>query len=251
MDDNKVNGGAAGQEDMDAFGRKIICALDTSSLDEARKTIWQLKDHVGAFKVGHALTLNHGLSVIGHLRDAGARRVFLDLKFHDIPNSVALAVREATRHGAWMITVHIAGGPAMMAAAAAEAREYGDEDPPCIVGVSVLTSLDQHTLTDHLGVHRTVEEHMVYLSKLAVDCDLDGVVCSAHEIRAIRQSIGPRGLIVTPGIRLSGGDTHDQKRVGDASTALADGADYLVVGRALTSSSDPVAMLGQLAAVPA
>lgn len=236
---------------MDAFGRKIICALDTSDLDEAFRTVRLLKDHVRAFKIGHALTLNHGLSVIDRLRDVGANRVFLDLKFHDIPNSVGLAVREAARHGAWMVTVHVAGGPAMLNAAAEEARAFGDEDRPCIVGVSVLTSLDQHTLTDHLGVSRTVEEHMVYLSRLAVDCDLDGVVCSAHEIRAIRAAVGPRGLIVTPGIRLSGGESHDQKRVGDATTAIAHGADYLVVGRALTDSSDPIATLGRLAAVPA
>ena len=237
---------------MDAFGRKIICALDTSSLDEAFRTVRQLKGHVHAFKIGHALTLNHGLSVIDRLREVGAGRVFLDLKFHDIPNSVGLAVREAARRGAWMVTVHVAGGPAMMAAAAAEARAFdAEEHRPCILGVSVLTSLDQHTLTDHLGVHRTVEEHMVYLSKLAVDCDLDGVVCSPHEIRAIRQAVGPRGLIVTPGIRLAGGVVHDQKRVGDARAALADGADYLVVGRALTAHPDPVAALQGLAAVPA
>ena len=236
---------------MDAFGRKIICALDTSDLQDALATVRLLKDHVRAFKIGHALTLPNGLSAIERLREAGAQRVFLDLKFHDIPNSVGLAVREAARHGAWMVTVHIAGGPAMLAAAAAEARAFDDEERPCILGVSVLTSLDQHTLTDHLGVQRSVEEHMVYLSKLAVDCDLDGVVCSPHEVRAVRAAVGPRGVVVTPGIRLSAGDVHDQKRVGDARTALADGADYLVVGRALTKSDDPVSTLGRLAAVPA
>ena len=236
---------------MDAFGRKVICALDTSDLDEALRTIRTLKDHVRAFKIGHALTLGHGLSVMETLREAGAERIFLDLKFHDIPNSVGLAVREAARRGAWMVTIHTAGGPAMMAAAAAEARAYSDEERPCILGVSVLTSLDQHTLTDHLGVERSVEEHMVYLSKLAVDCDLDGVVCSAHEIRAIRAAVGPRGLIVTPGIRLGQGETHDQKRVGDARTAIADGADYLVVGRALTGNDDPIAALEKMATVAA
>jgi orotidine-5'-phosphate decarboxylase len=235
---------------MDAFGRKIICALDTSDLDEAVRTIHTLRDRVGAFKIGHALTLNHGLAVVERLQEEGAARVFLDLKFHDIPNSVGLAVREAARRGAWMVTVHISGGPAMLNAAAEEARAFGD-DGPCVVGVSVLTSLDQHVLTDHLGVSRSVEEHMVYLSKLAVDCGLDGVVCSAHEVKPIRGALGRHGLIVTPGIRLGGHDTHDQKRVGDATTAIADGADYLVVGRALTGSPDPVAMLGQMAAVPA
>ncbi|RYG23829.1 orotidine-5'-phosphate decarboxylase [bacterium] len=236
---------------MDAFGKKIICALDTSDLDEAFRTVRILKDHVRGFKIGHALTLNYGISVIEQLREAGAERVFLDLKFHDIPNSVGLGVREAAKYGAWMVTVHTAGGPAMMAAAAQEARAYGEEQAPCVLGVSVLTSLDQHTLTDHLGVNRTIEEHMVYMSKLAIDCDLDGLVCSPHEIRAVREAIGHRGLIVTPGIRLATGDNHDQRRVGDARSAIADGADYLVVGRALTGSSDPVAMLGQMAAVPA
>ena len=236
---------------MDAFGRKIICALDTPDLDEAVRTIQTLKGHVRAFKIGHALTLTHGLSVIARLRDVGAERIFLDLKFHDIPNSVGLAVREAARHGAWMVTVHTSGGPAMMAAAAAEARAFSDEERPCVLGVSVLTSLDQHTLTDHLGVDRTIEEHMVYLARLAVDCDLDGVVCSPHEVRAVRQAVGPRGLVVTPGIRLSAGDAHDQKWVGDARTALSDGASYLVVGRALTGTLDPVAMLERMAAVPA
>ena len=234
---------------MDALGRKVICALDTSDLDEALRTIRTLKDHVRAFKIGHALTLNHGLSVIETLRDAGAARIFLDLKFHDIPNSVGLAVREAARRGAWMVTIHTVGGPAMMAAAAAEAQAYSDEERPCILGVSVLTSLDQHTLTDHLGVERSIEDHMVYLSKLAVDCDLDGVVCSTQEVRAIRTAVGPRGLIVTPGIRLARGETHDQKRVGDAKTALADGADYLVVGRALTGNDDPVGVLAKMAAL--
>ena len=236
---------------MDAFGRKIICALDTPDLDEAVRIIQTLKGHVRAFKIGHALTLTHGLPVIARLRDVGAERIFLDLKFHDIPNSVGLAVREAARHGAWMLTIHTAGGPAMMAAAAAEARAFSDEERPCVLGVSVLTSLDQHTLTDHLGVDRTIEEHMVYLARLAVDCDLDGVVCSPHEVRAVRQAVGPRGLVVTPGIRMSAGDAHDQKRVGDARTALSDGASYLVVGRALTGTLDPVAMLERMASVPA
>lgn len=205
----------------------------------------RLAPHVGAFKVGHGLTLPHGLDVLDHLRDAGASRIFLDLKFHDIPNSVAIAVGEAARRGAWMITLHISGGPAMLAASVAEAREFSDGPGPLLVGVSVLTSLDQHTLTDHLGINRTIEEHMVYLSKLAMDVDLDGVVCSPHEVKAIRQAIG-HGCIVAPGIRLSDGDVHDQKRVGTASQVLADGADYLVIGRALSNCDDPELVLAKM-----
>ncbi|HVL40344.1 MAG TPA: orotidine-5'-phosphate decarboxylase [Fimbriimonadaceae bacterium] len=225
--------------------RKVICALDTGDLDEAIATTKRLSPHVGAFKIGHALTLPYGLDVINRLQDAGASRIFLDLKFHDIPNSVALAVREAAKHRVWMMTLHIAGGPAMMTAAVEEARACPEAECPMLVGVSVLTSLDQHTLTDHLGIGRSVEEHMVYLSRLAIDCGLDGVVCSAHEIEPIRKAIGHPGVIVTPGIRLPHGEPHDQRRVADAATALEKGADYLVIGRALTASQDVEATLEQ------
>lgn len=196
----------------------------------------RLSSCVGAFKIGHALTLPHGLEVIDRLQDAGAKRIFLDLKFHDIPNSVALAVREAARHNVWMLTLHTSGGPAMLDAAVQEARAA--ENEVNLVGVSVLTSLDQHTLTDRLGVSRTIEEHMVQLSTMAIDCGLDGVVCSPQEIKALREAIGHRGMIVTPGIRAAAGEQHDQRRVGTAKQALADGADYLVIGRALTHCDD-------------
>ncbi|MBI1756951.1 MAG: orotidine-5'-phosphate decarboxylase, partial [Fimbriimonas ginsengisoli] len=179
--------------------RQIICALDTGDLQEALAVTRRLAPHVGAFKVGHALTLPNGLDVLDRLRDAGASRIFLDLKFHDIPNSVALAVREAAKRGAWMMTLHIAGGPAMITAAAEEARAFGEDHAPLLVGVSVLTSLDQHILTDYLGVARELEEHTVALSKLGIDFGLDGVVCSAEEIKAIRKAIGHQGMIVTPG----------------------------------------------------
>lgn len=226
--------------------KKIICALDTHDVNEAIGMVKRLAPHVGAFKVGHGLTLPNGLDVLDRLRDAGANRIFLDLKFHDIPNSVAIAVGEAARRGAWMITLHISGGPAMLAASVAEAREWSEGSGPLLVGVSVLTSLDQHTLTDHLGIQRSIEEHMVYLSKLAVDMDLDGVVCSPHEVRAIRAAIPHDRCIVTPGIRLSDGDVHDQKRVGTPNQVLADGADYLVIGRALSNCDDPEAALSKL-----
>lgn len=218
--------------------RKVICALDTADLDEALETTKRLAPYVGAFKVGHALTLPHGLDVVKRIQDAGGHRVFLDLKFHDIPNSVGLAVCEAARYNIWMMTLHIVGGPAMMSAAVIEARNCPQESAPLLVGVSVLTSLDQHVLTDHLGVQRSIEDHMVYLSKLAIDCGLDGVVCSAHEVAPIRSAIGHSGIIVTPGIRPPNVESHDQKRVGSARQALGDGSDYLVIGRALANSRD-------------
>ncbi len=226
--------------------RKVICALDTHDLDEAIRTVRRLSSHVGAFKVGHGLTLPYGLDVLDRLRDAGASRIFLDLKFHDIPNSVALAVGEAARRGVWMMTLHLSGGPAMLAASVAEARACAEGTEPLLVGVSVLTSLDQHTLTDHLGVNRTIEEHMIYLSRMGMDNELDGVVCSPHEVKAIRSALGSQAEIVTPGIRLPNGDLHDQKRTGEALQALADGASYLVIGRALTSSDNPEETLVKL-----
>lgn len=231
---------------MDGHARKVICALDTGDLDEALRLTKRLAPHVGAFKIGHALTLPHGISVIDRLKDVGAHRIFLDLKFHDIPNSVALAVREAAKHGVWMMTIHISGGPAMLSASVEQARAFGESEAPLLVGVSVLTSLDQRQLTDHLGVGRSIEDHMVYLSRLAIDEGLDGVVCSAQEIKAIRAAIGHNGIIVTPGIRLPHSDTHDQKRVGEAAQALADGADYLVIGRALTDAPEPEQALASL-----
>lgn len=218
--------------------RKVICALDTDDISKALETARRLSPYVGAFKIGHALTLVHGLSVIDRLQDAGATRIFLDLKFHDIPNSVALAVREAAKHRVWMLTLHIAGGPAMMIAAAEEAKAYAEDEAPCLMGVSVLTSLDQHTLNADLGVSRTIEEHMVHLSRLALDSGLDGVISSPQEVKPIRSEIGHHGIIVAPGIRMSGGDTHDQHRIGTASQAFDDGADYVVIGRALTDTPD-------------
>lgn len=217
---------------------QIIVALDTSDLDEALQLTESLSEHVCAFKVGHALTLPHGLRVLNQLREAGADRIFLDLKFHDIPNSVALAVREATERGVWMMTLHTVGGPAMMVAAVEEAHIPDEPEEPLLVGVSVLTSLDEHVLQDHLGVKRSLPEQMSYMSKLAVECGLDGVVCSPQEVKMVRETIG-KGVIVVPGVRLHKAGINDHQRTGTPRQALEDGADYLVVGRAITSASSP------------
>lgn len=148
------------------------------------------------------------------------------------------------------MTLHISGGPAMLSASVEQARAFAEEEAPLLIGVSVLTSLDQHVLTDHIGVNRSIEEHMVYLSELAINEGLDGVVCSAEEIKPIRAAIGHSGIIVTPGIRLAHSETHDQKRVGDAMQALDDGADYLVIGRILTASDEPEKVLDELGFQP-
>ncbi|RYG38550.1 orotidine-5'-phosphate decarboxylase [bacterium] len=232
------------------MNRQILCALDTADLEDAVKMTRRLSPFVGGFKVGHALTLGHGLDVVDRLRDAGASRIFLDLKFHDIPNSVALAVCEAAKRGVWMMTLHITGGPAMLTAAAEQASDFPEDERPLLVGVSVLTSLDEKTLQNDLGVGRGLQEHMVALSKMAMACELDGVVCGPQEVSLLRGELGKRALLVTPGIRLAGGETHDQARAGDPNQALADGASYLVVGRALTDSTEPEKVVQSIRAIP-
>ena len=225
--------------------RKVICAIDTSNLNEAISTVARLQTYSAAFKIGHALTLPHGLSVIARLRDAGAERIFLDLKFHDIPNVIGLAIREAARHGAWMTTLHLSGGPAMLTAAVEEARSVDVERAPLLVGVSVLTSLSEATLRGDLGVGRCLEAHVVALSKMGVDCGLDGIVCSPHEAALVRPEIGD-AVIVTPGIRPRERVDDDQTRVADAKQAMKAGADYMVIGRPLTAAENPEEALVKL-----
>ncbi len=228
--------------------RHILCALDTGSLDEAVSITKKLSPHIGGFKVGHGLTLNHGLDVISRLQDAGAQRIFVDLKFHDIPNVVALAVREAGRRGAWMVTMHVTGGRAMMTAAAEEAAMFPAESRPILMGVAVLTSLDQ-TMLNEVGIPRPLDEQVLELGKLAMQSELDGMICSPHEVASLRTTLGHGAVLVTPGIKMPNlANNPDQQRSGDAKTALADGADYVVVGRALTSAPDPIAALDALLA---
>ena len=226
--------------------RKVICALDTGDVAIALDTVKRLSPYAAAFKIGHALTLAHGLDIIKRLQDAGAERIFLDLKFHDIPNVVGLAVREAARYGVWMTTLHISGGAAMIAAAVEEAKAYPPERAPLLMGVSVLTSLSEHDLHSHLGISRSLVDHMGALSQLGTECGLDGVVCSVHEAAGLRAKLGSDTILVTPGIRPAQGDVHDQERVADAREAMDAGADYVVVGRALTAAPDPELMLAKL-----
>jgi len=225
--------------------RKIICALDTGSLEEALATIDKVKHVCGAFKIGHALTLPHGLGVLDVLRSAGAERIFLDLKMHDIPNSVGVGVREAAKRGVWMMTLHLSGGRAMIQAAAEEASAFGEGSRPMLMGVSVLTSLTEKDLTEDLGVSRPIKEHMEKLSLMGVEAGLDGVVTSVEECAHLR-TVLPHSILLTPGIRPAGGDLQDQQRTGDGKAALAAGADYMVIGRALTSRSSPEDALREL-----
>jgi orotidine-5'-phosphate decarboxylase len=190
------------------------------------------------FKVGLELFCAGGPSVLEPLHRRG-RAIFLDLKLHDIPRTVARSVASIARHQVGMITLHASGGPAMIAAAAEAARAAGPAAPR-LLAVTVLTSLDRADL-EQIGVHRSPAEQVATLAKMAVASGADGVVCSAHEAANLRRILGPGALIVTPGIRLPGGATGDQKRVAAPASAVRDGATHLVVGRPILEAEDPAA----------
>lgn len=225
--------------------QRVIVALDTPNLIAAKETVTRLAKHAFAFKLGHALVLPYGLGALDDLRAAGAQRLFLDMKFHDIPSSVALGVYEATNRGVWMMTMHASGGKAMMAAAVEAAADANPEIPPILLGVTVLTSLDEAALREEVGISRPLADHAIFLAKNAIDAGMDGVVCSAHEVAAIRAQLGPDPIIVAPGIRAAGAARLDQRRTARPADALAAGANYIVVGRAVTAAEDPEKALAE------
>ncbi len=220
----------------------ILVALDVDSTARALELADALRGAVGGYKIGSQLFTAEGPSIVSRLAERGDR-VFLDLKFHDIPNTVAGAVTSATRTGAWMINVHASGGQAMMRAArdaaAAEAARLG-RPVPLVIAVTVLTSLEATTLPG-LGVMRSLRDQVVALARLAQDSGLDGVVASPHEIAAIREACGGAFTIVTPGIRGASAGTamHDQARTMGPREAIREGANFLVVGRPITGAVHP------------
>jgi orotidine-5'-phosphate decarboxylase len=228
---------------------QLIVALDVDSVAEARTLANQLRGGVGGFKVGSRLFTSDGAAFVEELAGRGDR-VFLDLKFHDIPNTVAGAVAAATRLGVWMVNVHASGGADMMRAARTAADEEAarrDMPPPLVIAVTVLTSMDQRALAD-AGVEATIEDQVRRLALLAQSAALDGVVASPHEIAIIRQACDPRFTIVTPGIRGGADAKNDQHRTATAAAALAAGASYLVVGRPIIAAPDPRAAAERIAA---
>lgn len=227
---------------------QLIVALDVETAAEAERLTDQLTDVCGGFKVGSRLFTAEGPQLVRRLRERGAR-VFLDLKFHDIPNTVAEAVAEATRLGVWMMTVHTSGGSAMMRAAAQAASDTALQvgiTPPLIVGVTVLTSLDDAAL-GQLGVTRELPAHVEALAAMAAKAGINGVVASPLELERLRSLHGPAFLIVTPGIRGSDNATpDDQARTLSAAGALRAGASYLVVGRPIIRALNPRAAAEQI-----
>jgi orotidine-5'-phosphate decarboxylase len=220
----------------------LILALDTPDVEQALHLIQSVGDAAGAYKIGLELVHAGGHQILARARDAGARRIFYDAKLCDIPNTVAGACRVIGGWGVWMLNVHALGGLAVMRAA----RQAVDEGaaragllPPLLIGVTLLTSLDDAMAQDELGLKGSVAENVVRLSALARQAGLDGVVASPHEAAAVRRECGPGFVIVTPGIRPAGTKAEDQRRFTTPAEALANGADYLVVGRAVTAAREP------------
>ena len=233
----------------DAAQRRIIVALDVDSLREARRMVRMLAPHVQCFKVGKQLFVHAGPDVV-RLIHASGRDVFLDLKFHDIPNTVAKAVIEAARLGVRLVDLHASGGPAMMAAARTEVTRVCRREGlrrPLLLAVTVLTSLDDADLRA-VGVGSGAARQVLRLARLAARSGMDGVVCSPREIATIRRALGRRFTIVTPGVRPPGAAVGDQKRVLAPGEAVAAGADYLVLGRPILQATDPAAAVRAIAA---
>ncbi len=219
---------------------RLIVALDVPGLSEAESLLDKLHGTVSTFKIGSQLFTAAGPSCVELIQKRGGR-VFLDLKFHDIPNTVAAAVREAVRLGVFMLNVHASGGGAMMRAAAEAARKESEAGrrPPILLAVTLLTSLDRRALEQELRVPFSPEEHALHLASLAKASGLDGSVASPQEVKAIRNALGPEWVIVTPGVRPAGSAQNDQARVATPESAIRAGADYLVVGRPILEAKDP------------
>lgn len=212
----------------------IICALDTTDPHKALTLASSLKDYVGGIKLGLEFFTANGPSGVKALEKAGIP-IFLDLKFHDIPNTVAGAIRATHGLNVFMTTIHVSGGRAMMTAAMDAAHTLPQN--PLVVGVTVLTSLDDDDLTT-VGVPGTASEQVAQLATLAKGSGLSGVVCSSHEIETLRQVCGEKFKLVVPGIRPEGSANGDQKRTMTPKEALRLGADYLVIGRPITEAKD-------------
>jgi orotidine-5'-phosphate decarboxylase len=228
---------------------RLIFALDVGSVTEATELVERLAPEVGLFKVGKQLFLHAGPQIVHMIRDRGGE-VFLDLKFHDIPRTVAKAAAEATRMGVRMFDVHASGSLEMMQRTVSEVTKVCRAEGlrrPKVLAVTVLTSLNRDDLK-RVGVARGVENQVVQLAKLSQEAKMDGVVASPQEIAPIRKECGRGLLIVTPGVRMRGGTWEDQKRVTTPEVAIRAGADYLVIGQSIRDAADPVAAAREIVA---
>jgi orotidine-5'-phosphate decarboxylase len=222
---------------------KLIVALDFAQSSQALSFVEKLTPQDCALKIGSELFTRSGPALVQELVQRGFR-VFLDLKFHDIPNTVAHACQAAADLGVWMLTVHAGGGAAMLQAASAALVPYGVARPK-LVAVTVLTSLAEQDLPA-VGVQRSLPQHVERLAVLAQAAGVDGVVCSGQDLLHLKARCGKGFLAVTPGIRLPGDALHDQARVMTPQEAIAAGSDYLVMGRSITQAADPAAVVQRL-----
>ena len=224
---------------------KIIVALDVDSLDEAMRLVEATRSGADAYKVGSQLYARGGPEAIKKLRDGGAT-VFLDLKLHDIPNTVEKAATAIAQMGAAMFTVHVSGGWEMLRAAIKGAHvgaENAGLEDPLALGVTLLTSLDEKTLHDDLGCTRPLVEQVQHMAQMAAEAGCAGVVASPQELVPVREAVGNDVLIVTPGVRPAWAQKGDQKRTMTPKEASGAGADYLVIGRPITAHEDPAEAL--------
>ena len=229
---------------MSNIDAPVIVALDYPRAAPALDLAKRLDPARCQLKVGNQLFTSEGPAVVADLQDLGFR-IFLDLKFHDIPNTVAGACRAAADLGVWMVNVHASGGRKMMEAA----REAVDAvaTPPLLIAVTLLTSLDSDDLRD-IGIHGQPEEQVTRLARLAHGCGLDGIVCSPMELNSLANAVPETFLRITPGVRPAGKDDGDQKRVATPTQALTNGAHYLVIGRPITQAPDPANALAAIEA---
>ena len=220
---------------MTGNSERLIIALDLPDPDQARTLAGELSPLGVSFKIGLQLFMAGGPKLVAEL--AAQYRIFLDLNFHDIPNTAAAAVREAASLGVWMINLHASGGKTMLLAA----REAiaGLHNRPLLIAVTVLTSISDHDLRETGSAGSTLE-NVVLMSRLAAQCGFDGVVCSPLEIAAVKSAVSESFITVTPGVRQFGALKNDQQRVATPLAVIAAGGDYLVVGRPITTAVDPV-----------
>jgi orotidine-5'-phosphate decarboxylase len=231
-----------GERSKTHHASRLIVALDTPDLHQAQQWASQVAPHCGLVKLGLEFFTAHGPAGV---RAMTGRPIFLDLKLHDIPNTVSGAIRSLLPLAPAMITVHAAGGRAMIGAARRALREAAGR--PLLLAVTVLTSLDRAALAE-TGVAADPAQHALHLARLALAAGADGLVCSPHEVAALRAAFGDTPTLVVPGIRPAGSAAHDQARVMTPDQALAAGADWIVVGRPITGAADPAAAAAAIAA---
>lgn len=222
---------------------RIILALDVDDLDEAEKLVIELKDYVGYFKVGLQLFTSFGFSAVKMIRDNGGK-VYCDLKFHDIPNTVSHACSNLIKHNINFFNLHLQGGSKMVSQVVKTAKDTAKKlgvDPPTILGISLLSSFGQRTLSEELCVDKNIEDYIMQLAKVAKDNGLNGIVAGASEAKRIRKECGDDFIILCPATRPTWAAVNDQVRVDTPTEAIKAGVDFLVIGRPITDAQDKIA----------